>query len=145
MKPTTRGRPSKVNNNDITVLDLGVKFLSVKKDNYNNEIAYFKVQDDKFKSKLKPLLSLTDDKELHLPIWKTDKDDYLIKIKTKHMMVPHTTLNNLGHYSVNLEFTNYEFMTKENKMLKGFYSKLVSVIGATKDAEGIESLDELDI
>ena len=146
MKPTTRGRPSKVNNNDIVLHDLIAKFLSIKEDKYKNTIAYFKIQDDKFKSKLKPLLSLSSDPTIVLPIWKTDKDDYLLKVKTKNIIQPSHQLKAMDIYVLNLEFTSFDFENSDGKNIHGYYSKLISYVSKSAEpTEGIESLDELDI
>ena len=56
MSKTTRGRPTK-NTNVLVINDLVVEYLTTKKDNYNNEISYFKIVDSSFRNKLKPLFS----------------------------------------------------------------------------------------
>ena len=66
-----RGRPTK-NTNTVNVTELVVEFLSTKKDNYDQEISYFKIVDTAFRMKLKPLFSLNDDGSLKMPIWITD-------------------------------------------------------------------------
>ena len=60
MSKTTRGRPTK-NSNIVVVNDLVVEFLTPKKDNYEQDISYFKIVDSGFRLKLKPLFSLYDD------------------------------------------------------------------------------------
>ena len=150
MKPTSRGRPAKVNNNDFIVYDLSVKFLSVKADKYDNSIAYFKIVDDKFKSKLKVLLALSGDPTLILPLWKTDKEDYILKVKSKHVHLPPKHLKTSEVYDINFEFLPFEFENKEGKTLKGYYAKVVSLGSKSVEPppeaiEGIDALDELDI
>ena len=72
------GRPVK-SVSDIKISDLVVEYLSTKPDDYNNEISYFKIMSPKLK--MKPFLSLNAD--LKVPVWKTDKGDYILKIKDK--------------------------------------------------------------
>jgi hypothetical protein len=142
MKPTTRGRP-KVATNDISVPSLTVKFLCIKEDKYKIPIAYFKVADEKFKSKMKALLALTSDPDLRLPFWKTDKDEYLIKVKVKHMIYPGSQLKVLETYPINFEFTPYDFES-EGKQLKGYYSKVLSLGIKTKEIVEPEPEPETD-
>ena len=102
---------------------------------------------------MKVLLSLSADPDLILPIWKTDTNDYLIKVKTKHMIYPSAHLKPMEIYDVNFEFTSFDFQNKEYKQLRGYYSKVISLgcRGKEKEKEkeniieGIDSLDELDI
>ena len=70
------GRPVK-SVSDIKISDLVVEYLSTKPDDFNNDISYFKIMSPKLK--MKPILSLNAD--LKVPIWKSDKGDYILKLK----------------------------------------------------------------
>ena len=50
-----------------------LNFFSTKKDNYDQDISYFKIVDPAFRTKLKPKFSLNDEGLLTMPIWVTDK------------------------------------------------------------------------
>ena len=69
--------------NTVTINELIVEYLSTKKDNYDNEVSYFKIVDPAFRAKLKPLFSLNDDGLLKIPIWATDKSEHILKVKIK--------------------------------------------------------------
>ena len=118
-----RGRP-KCNHNTITINELTVEYLSTKEDNYKNDIAYFKIVDSAFRAKMKPLFSLNDDGLLKIPLWATDKNDHILKVKAKFVnYVSEFVKNNV--YIINL---NFEFYNMENENVKGYYAKIVKVV-----------------
>lgn len=117
------GRPVKTVS-DIKISDLVVEYLSTKSDDYKNEICYFKIISPKLK--LKPLLSLNAD--LRVPAWKTDKGDYILKIKDKFIK----TLNELvlkETYLIDLDLIYYDMAAKAD--IKGYYGSISKATSAT--------------
>ena len=119
----TRGRP-KSNHNTITINELTVEYLSTKEDNYKNGIAYFKIIDSAFRAKITPLFSLNDDGLLKIPIWQTDTNEHILKVKAKFVKNSQEFVKN-NVYIINL---NFEFCHMENECVKGYYAKIVKVV-----------------
>ena len=71
-KPT-----KKPNHKQVFIQDLNVEFLASKVDDYDCVNCFFKIIDIDGVSKLKPLLSLNEDRTFKMPIWITDTKDYL--------------------------------------------------------------------
>ena len=123
MSKTGRGRP-KCNHNTITINELTVEYLSTKEDNYKNDIAYFKIVDSALRAKMKPLFSLNDDGLLKIPIWQTDTNEHILKVKAKFInYLSEFVKNNV--YIINL---NFEFYNMEKENVKGYYAKIVKVV-----------------
>ena len=123
MSKQGRGRP-KSNHNTITINELTVEYLSTKEDNYKNDIVYFKITDSAFRAKMKPLFSLNDDGLLKIPIWQTDTNEHILKVKAKFInYLSEFVKNNV--YIINL---NFEFYNMENENVKGYYAKIVKVV-----------------
>ena len=59
-----------------------LNFFSTKKDNYDQDISYFKIVDQAFRTKLKPLFGLNDEGLLKMPIWVTDQHEHILKAKS---------------------------------------------------------------
>ena len=78
-----RGRP-KANDQKVDVNNILCEFLAIKENDYNAVICYFKIIDKDLKKKLKPILSLENDK-LRMPYWKTDKLELILKVKDKFL------------------------------------------------------------
>lgn len=117
------GRPVKTVS-DIKISDLVVEYLSTKPDDYKNEISYFKIISPKLK--LKPLLTLNAD--LRVPVWKSDKGDYILKIKNKFII----TLNELVSkqtYLIDLDLIYYDMTGKAD--IKGYYGAISKVTSTT--------------
>ena len=113
------GRPLK-NVSDIKINDIQVEYLSTKKDNFNNDISYFKIMSPTLK--LKPLLNLNSD--LKVPLWKSDKGEYILKIKDKFIK----TLNDLvlkETYNIDLDLVYYDMAGKAD--IKGYYGVLTGL------------------
>lgn len=119
-----RGRPAK-NNNSIRVNELLVEYLSTKEDNYKNEISYFKVIDNNLKTKLKLILNLTDE-TMKVPLWKTDKNEFILKVKEKFVNSI-KELNKKENYIIDVEFEMYEMEKDNGLMLRGYYSKIPKI------------------
>ena len=128
-----RGRPAK-NTNTVTINELIVEYLSTKKDNYDNEVSYFKIVDPAFRAKLKPLFSLNDDGLLKIPIWATDKSEHILKVKSKFVNNSQDLVKNALHI-IN---TNFEFCHMEQNDVKGYYAKITKVTPSSPPPAGIE-------
>ena len=133
MSKQGRGRPPK-SNNTVTINELIVEYLSTKKDNYDNDISYFKIVDPAFRAKLKPLFSLNDDGLLKIPIWATDKSEHILKVKAKFVNNSQDLVRN-ALYIINI---NFEFYHMEQNDLKGYYAKVTKVTLSSTPPPGIE-------
>jgi len=133
MSKGTRGRPAK-NTNTVSINELIVEYLSTKKDNYDNEVSYFKIVDPAFRAKLKPLFSLNDDGLLKIPIWATDKSEHILKVKSKFVNNSQDLVKNALHI-IN---TNFEFYHMEQNDVKGYYAKITKVTPSSPPPAGIE-------
>ena len=119
-----KGRPQK-NNNNIIINDINVEYLSTKKDKFDNEISYFKLNDPK--NKLKPIIDTQiADKDIKLScIWSTDTQDIILKVKEKLLNVA-DDLQTLTNYVINADFTAYSLDT-ENGNMRGYYIKIPKI------------------
>ena len=133
MSKGTRGRPAK-NTNTVTINELIVEYLSTKKDNYDNEVSYFKIVDPAYRAKLKPLFSLNDEGLLKMPIWASDKLEHILKVKAKFVNNSQDLVRN-ALYIINI---NFEFYHMEQNDLKGYYAKITKVTLSSTPAPGIE-------
>ena len=123
MSKGTRGRPAN-NTNTVTINELIVEYLSTKKDNYDNDICYFKIVDPAFRAKLKPLFSLNDEGLLKIPIWATDKMEHILKVKSKFVNNSQDLVKNALHI-INI---NFDFYHMEQNDIKGYYAKITKVV-----------------
>ena len=133
MSKQGRGRPPK-SNNTVIINELIVEYLSTKKDNYDNEVSYFKIVDPAFRAKLKPLFSLNDDGLLKIPIWATDKSEHILKVKSKFVNNSQDLVKNALHI-IN---THFEFYHMEQNDVKGYYAKITKVTPSSPPPAGIE-------
>ena len=117
-----RGRPAK-NTNTVTINELIVEYLSTKKDNYDNEVSYFKIVDPAFRAKLKPLSSLNEEGLLKMPIWVTDKTEHILKVKSKFVNNSQDLVTNALHI-INI---NFEFYHMEQHDIRGYYAKITKI------------------
>ena len=125
------------NDNDYTVVLL-CEYLSTKVNNYNDEIVYFNVIDNDFKSKVRPLHS----SKFVVPIWKTEKD-IILKMKSKHVKSMCTDMIKKELYEVLVEFKYYEFKPEGRDLIKGYYATTEKII-EYKPLMKLESEDESD-
>ena len=126
------------NDNDYTVVLL-CEYLSTKVNNYNDEIVYFNVIDNDFKSKVKPLNS----SKFVVPLWKADKD-IILKMKSKHVKSILTDMIKKELYEVLVEFKYYEFQPEGRDLIKGYYATTEKII-EYKPLMKLESEDDSDI
>ena len=132
MSKQGRGRPPK-SNNTVTINELIVEYLSTKKDNYDNEVSYFKIVDPAFRAKLKPLSSLNEEGLMKMPIWVTDKTEHILKVKSKFVNNSQDLVTNALHI-INI---NFEFYHMEQNDIRGYYAKITKVTPSTP-SPGIE-------
>ena len=123
MSKTTRGRPTK-NTNVLVVNDLLVEYLNTKTNTYDSEISYFKIIDSAFRVKLKSLFSLNDDGSMKMPIWVTEKQEHILKVKSK-FIVNHKDLIEHEVFVLNV---NFEYYNMEQANIKGYYAKITKVM-----------------
>ena len=123
MSKTTRGRPTK-NTNVLVVNDLLVEYLNTKTNTYDSELSYFKIIDSAFRVKLKSLFSLNDDGSMKMPIWVTEKQEHILKVKTK-FIVNHKDLIERDVFVLNV---NFEYYNMEQANIKGYYAKITKVM-----------------
>lgn len=118
---TKKGRPQKKNNN-ILINDINVEYLSTKVDKFDNSIVYLKLTDPK--NKLKPIIDTqANDNDIRLPIWITETQDVILKVKDKWLQVS-DDLQPLTNYVINADFTAYSMDTENGNTLKGYYIKV---------------------
>ena len=125
------------NDNDYTVVLL-CEYLFTKENNYNDEIVYFKVIDNDFKSKVKPLSS----SQFLVPLFKTDKD-IILKMKSKHVKSMFTDMIKKELYEVLVEFKYYEYQPEGRDLIKGYYATTEKII-EYKPLMKLESEDDSD-
>ena len=136
MSKQGRGRP-KSNHNTVTINELIVEYLSTKKDNYDNEVSYFKIVDPAFRAKLKPLSSLNEEGLLKMPIWVTDKTEHILKVKSKFVNNSQDLVKNALHI-INTHFEFYHMEDVGDGGVKGYYAKITKVTPSSPPPAGIE-------
>ena len=65
----------------VVVKSVKAEYITTQTDKYENEICYFKMKDKNFELKFAPLMK---DPSFKLPWFKTDKGQYLLKVKTRY-------------------------------------------------------------
>ena len=117
-----RGRPKK-STNTFDINGLTTEYLSTKTDKYDNEVSYYKIIDKNYKNKMSAILKEVCD-ECKMPFWKTEDHEYILKVKTKY--TPKTKLDVNDIVTVNLMFKYYAMQTNDDKLLQGYYAKILS-------------------
>ena len=116
-----KGRPQKKNNN-ILINDINVEYLSTKVDKFDNSVVYLKLTDPK--NKLKSIIDMqANDNDIRLPIWITETQDVILKVKDKWLSVA-DDLQPLTNYVINADFTAYSMDNENGNTLKGYYIKV---------------------
>jgi len=106
----------------ITIKDLEVQFVSKKENNFKTMMYYFKIVDYQARKKLKLFNTLSD--KLTKPIWKTDEDEYLLKVKEAH--IEKVAIEKKERFNVEVVLVGYhDFKDKENT--KGYYAKVINM------------------
>ena len=104
---------------NISIKDLEVQFISQKENNYNNMMYYFKIVDFEAKKKLKLYLKLSD--SLIKPIWKTENDDYLLKVKAS--CIEKVAIEKRERFNVEVVLVGYSDL-KDKTKIKGYYARV---------------------
>ena len=127
MKASTRGRPQE-KNNVITVHALETEYLSTKKDKFDTEIAYFKIIDSQYRHRLKPLFDVNDKENgtLKLPLWHTNEEDVILKVKSKWINVSDDLIQQELYY-LNIDFTSYTLEVDDSTTVQGYYAKISKI------------------
>ena len=112
-----------VSNTPIEIETIKVDYISTKSDNYGNKNCYFKITDPEAQTKLKPILAQMCD-ECRLPIWITDDETYMMKVKDKH--VPKTLLTNT-ELPAKLTFKYYCIDKDDSPPIQGYFVTLAVV------------------
>ena len=113
----------KNNNNNMIINDINVEYLSTKTDKFDNSIVYFKWIDHK--SKLKTLFDTqANDKDFKLPIWTTDTQDVILKVKEKWLNIS-DELQPSSYYILNVDFSAYSLDTDNGNMRH--YAKVIKI------------------
>ena len=113
-------------NKPIEIENIIVDYISTKSDNYGNKNCYFKITDPESQTKLKPILAQKCD-ECRLPIWITDDETYMMKVKDKH--VPKTFLVNTNtELPAKLTFKYYCIDKDDSTPIQGYFVMLASVL-----------------
>ena len=99
--------------NNYTVVLL-CEYLSTRVNNFYDEIVYFKVIDNSFKSKVKPLSS----SQFTVPLWKAEKD-IILKMKSKHVKSIFQDMVKGEMYEVLVEFKYYGYQPEGKDLIKG--------------------------
>lgn len=123
MATKNRGRPQK-NNNNILINDINVEYLSTKVDKFDNSIVYLKLTDPK--NKLKSIIDIqANDNDIRLPIWTTETQDVILKVKEKWLNVA-DDLQPLTNYVINADFSAYSLDTEKGNV-RGYYIKIPKI------------------
>ena len=104
---------------NITINDIEVEYLSTK-DNEYCKMSYFKLLD---KNKLKPIFK-KECTDIKMPYWKTDQNDYILKIKDKYVQSKLDYVINNDIINISIDFIFYDYQEKD---IKGYYAKLINV------------------
>ena len=105
----------------ITIKDLEVQFVSKKENNYKTMMYYFKIVDYQARKKLKLFNTLSD--KLIKPIWKTDEDEYLLKVKEAH--IEKVAIEKKERFNVEVVLVGYHDF--KEKSIKGYYAKVINM------------------
>ena len=97
---------------NVTLKNIKLEYLTTKTDKYENEISYFKIKDKNIDQKF-----VSINKEGYkLPYFKTDKGSYILKAKTKYLKLKE--LKKDETVTSDITFNPYEM---DNN--KGYYVK----------------------
>lgn len=99
---------------NITIKNIKLEYLTTKHDKYENEISYFKIKDKNIDQKFVSI----NREGYKQPYFKTDKGSYILKVKTKYLKLKE--LKKDEPVSTDIIFNPYEM---DNN--KGYYVKMV--------------------
>ena len=107
---------------NITIKDLEIQFISNKENNFKTMMYYFKIVDFEAKKKLRLFNKLSD--ALSKPIWKTDDDEYLLKVKAS--CIEKVAIEKKERFNVELVLVGYADL-KDKETIKGYYARLINM------------------
>ena len=121
-----QGRPQKSVSN-ITIEGLQVQYIVTKRNDWGQEICYFKLLDG-FKPMVKPLYKVNKEEggKLKIPIWESDAKevneikDYMFKV-TKKFVNNHDELIEKDFYTL---YCDFEYFEIRSDGVKGYYAKI---------------------
>ena len=127
MTPKQR-RPQKSVSN-ITIEGLQVQYIVTKRNNWGQDISYFKLLDG-FKPEVKPLYKVNKEEggKLKIPTWESDAKevnetkDYMFKV-TKKCVNNHEELIEKEYYTLSCDFEYFEIRS-EGEWVEGYYAKI---------------------
>ena len=123
-----QGRPQKSVSN-ITIEGLQVQYIVTKRNDWGQEISYFKLLDG-FKPRVKPLYKVNKEEggKLKIPIWESDAKevneikDYMFKV-TKKFVNNLDMLVEKDFYTLYCDFEYFEIKS-DGPVVKGYYAKI---------------------
>ncbi len=118
---------------EIKFSEINVEFITVKEDKFNNNVYYFKVNEEN--TKLVQLIQSGKDKNYILPLWITKEDNIIIKIKEK--FIKKFKYDTREDYIISVNFIYFEI----NEETKGYYVKQIDVKNKETNME-IEIVDD---
>lgn len=101
-----------VDEENVTIKNVKLEYLTTKNDKYENEISYFKIKDKNIDQKITPL----NKEGYKQPYFRTDKGSYILKVKTKYLKLKE--LKKDETVSADITFNPYEM-----DINKGYYVK----------------------
>ena len=106
----------------ISIKDLEVQFISNKENNLKTMMYYCKIVDFEAKKKLRLFNKLSE--TLRKPIWKTDDDEYLLKVKAS--CIEKVAIEKKERFNVELVLVGYADL-KDKENIKGYYARLINM------------------
>ncbi len=123
----------KSNTKEIKFSEINVEFITVKEDKFENNVYYFKVNEEN--TKLVQLIQSGKYKNHILPLWITKEDNIIIKIKEK--FIKKFKYDTREDYIISVNFIYFEI----NEETKGYYVKQIDVKNKETNME-IEIVDD---
>ena len=113
---------------EILLEDVILEYISTKTDNYGNDNCFFKVTD---LNKVEHVMSI----ESRLPIWKTQDNDVLLKVKPQNIDYSFIDLGedmmylNTGqHYEAIINLVRYSFTPKDKQeLIEGYSANIIRI------------------
>ena len=107
---------------NILIKDLEFQFISSKVNNYDTMMTYLKICDTDIDNKLKNVFNLPD--SVFKPVWKTDDDTYLMKVKATN--IEKTKFVKGLKYRGDVDLVSY-YEPLNKKVIKGYSAKLANI------------------
>ena len=91
-----------MDDDQIVIINLKLEWITNKKDNYDNEMTYFKIKKEAIDNKF----ALINKENYELPYFMTKENKYLLKVKTKYVKL--NELNKDMIYLCDADFKYYK-------------------------------------